>query len=81
MASNKSGMKGAAGGGSGSGLAGVLLKMLAAGVAGGALLIAGAKTAGDKMLEKHESDKKKLEEQRASDREEVRRIMDTENEY
>ena len=80
MASNKTGMTDAAGRSGGSGLGGTLLTMLAAGVAGGALLIAGAKTAGDKMLEKQESDERKLGERREADKEEVRRITENETE-
>ena len=74
MASNKTGIDNlntSAGGG----LGGTLLKVIAVGVAGGALLISGAKQLGEALLSKQESDSKKLEDQRAADREEVRRIV------
>ena len=60
---------------SGGGLGGTLLKIIAYGVAGGALLISGAKQLGDALLDKQVSDYKKLEEQREADKEEVRRIV------
>ena len=68
-------MKGPAGGSSGGGLGSALLGILAAGVAGGTLLIAGAKALGEKLEEKQASDYEKREEQRKADIEEVRRIM------
>ena len=74
MSSNKTGidnLKAGAGGGLGS----TLLKIVAVGVAGGALLISGAKQLGEALLDKQESDQKRLGDQRAADREEVRRIM------
>lgn len=40
----------------GSGLGGTLLKMLAVGIAGGALLISGAKKAGEKIEEKEKKE-------------------------
>lgn len=73
MASNKSGITNVKGGG-GSGLAGALLKIVAAGVTGGVLLIAGAKSLGEKIEEKQLSDYEKLEKQREADREAVRKI-------
>ena len=60
----------------GAGLGGTLLKIVAVGVAGGALLIGGAKQLGDALLEKQTSDYIKLEEKRAADREEIRRIVE-----
>lgn len=74
MASNKTGI-GNIGGGSGGGLAGTLLKIVAYGVAGGALLISGAKSLGEAMLDKQESDYRRLEAQHEADMEEVRRIV------
>ena len=62
------------------GLAGTLLKIIAYGVAGGALLISGAKQLGEALLDKQVSDYEKLEAQREADKEEVRRIMENENE-
>ena len=75
MASNKTGIDNLSAGG-GKSLAGALIKILAYGVAGGALLISGAKQIGEALLDKQESDQKKLEEQRAADREEIRRIVE-----
>ena len=46
------------------------------GVAGGALLVSGAKALGEAMLDKQVSDYEKLEAQREADKEEVRRIME-----
>ena len=57
-------------------LGSTLLKIVAYGVAGGALLISGAKRFGEVLVEKQENDYKKLEEQRAADREEIRRIVE-----
>ena len=74
MASNKTGIDNV-NASAGGGLGGTLLKIVAVGVAGGALLISGAKQLGEALLDKQESDNKKLEDQRAADREEVRRIM------
>ena len=74
MASNKTGIDNLSAG-PGKGLGGTLIKILAYGVAGGALLISGAKQLGEALLDKQESDQKKLEERRAADREEVRRIV------
>ena len=79
MASNKTGIdnvKASAGGG----LGGALLKIIAIGVAGGALLISGAKQLGEALLDKQVSDYEKLEAQREADREEIRRIMENESE-
>ena len=78
MASNKTGMREAAGIG-GSGLGSSLLKIVAIGFAGGAALIGGAKALGDALEGKQESDLKKFEERRAADREEVRRITSAES--
>lgn len=75
MASNKTGIDNINNGG-GKGLAGTLIKILAYGVAGGALLISGAKQFGEALLDKEESDQKKLEERRAADIEEIRRIVE-----
>lgn len=75
MASNKTGidnLNAKAGGGLGS----TLIKIVAVGVAGGALLISGAKQLGEALLDKQASDQKKLEDQRAADREEIRRIVE-----
>lgn len=74
MASKKSGLKNA-GSKAGGGLGEALLKIIAVGVAGGALLISGAKTLGEALLDKQESDSRKLESQREADKEAVRRIM------
>ena len=73
MASNKTGMTKAAGS-AGSGLGGSLLKIVAIGFAGGAALIGGAKALGEALEGRKESDLQRLEERRAADREEVRRI-------
>lgn len=74
MASNKSGLKRVSSN-AGGGLGGALIKILAVGVAGGALLISGARTLGEALLDKQESDSKKLADRRESDKEAVRRIM------
>lgn len=60
------------------GLGGTLLKIVAYGVAGGALLVSGAKALGEALLDKQVSDYEKLEAQREADKEEVRRIMKNE---
>jgi len=78
MASNKTGIDNMSNGSGGSGLVGSLLKIVAYGVAGGALLISGAKALGEALLDKQASDYEKLEAQREADREEVRRIMENE---
>ena len=75
MASNKTGIDNL-NTGKGRDLGGTLIRILAYGVAGGALLISGAKQLGDALLDKQASDYKKLEEQRAADREEIRRIVE-----
>ncbi len=75
MASNKTGINNINNGG-GKGLAGTLIRVIAYGVAGGALLIGGAKQLGEMLLDKQESDQKLLEERRAADREEIRRIVE-----
>lgn len=77
MASNKTGIDNLPGG-QGPSLGGALLRILAGGIAGGALLISGGKALGELLLDKQESDTKKLEEQRAADKEAVRRIMENE---
>ncbi len=53
-----------------------LLKIIAFGVAGGAALIGGAKTLGDKFEEKHARDYEKLEAEREAGKENVRRILE-----
>ena len=75
MASNKSGIDNISTGPV-RGLGGTLLRIVAYGVAGGALLISGAKQLGEALLDKQVSDYEKLEAQREADREEVRRIME-----
>ena len=75
MASNKTGIDNISAG-PGKGLGGTLIKIIAYGVAGGALLISGAKQLGEALLDKQESDQKKLEERRAADRDEIRRIVE-----
>ena len=75
MASNKTGIDNI-NAGAAKGLGGVLLKIIAYGVAGGALLISGAKQLGEALLGKQASDQKKLEEQREADKEAVRRIVE-----
>ena len=75
MASNKTGIDNL-NAGAGKNLGGTMLKIIAYGVAGGALLISGAKQLGEALLDKQTSDYKKLEEQREADREEVRRIVE-----
>ena len=74
MASNKTGIDNI-NAAAGRGLGSTLLKIIAYGVAGGALLISGAKQLGEALLDKLVSDYKKLEEQREADKEEVRRIV------
>ena len=75
MASNKSGIDNINAGPDKS-LGEVLIKIIAYGVAGGALLISGAKQIGEALLSKEDSDKRKLEEQREADKAEVRRIVE-----
>lgn len=75
MASNKTGIDNL-NAGAGGGLGSTLLKIVAVGVAGGALLISGAKQLGEALLDKQVSDYEKLEARRAADREEVRRIVE-----
>lgn len=74
MASNKSGIDNI-NAGPGGGLGGALLKIIAVGVAGGALLIGGAKTLGEALLDKEASDNRRLEEKREAYKEAVRRIV------
>ena len=75
MSSNKTGIDNI-NAGAGGGLGGTLLKIIAYGVAGGALLISGAKQLGEALLDKQVRDYEKLEAQREADKEEVRRIME-----
>ena len=75
MASNKTGIDNISAG-AGKGLGSTLLKIIAYGVAGGELLISGAKQLGEALLDKQESDYRKLEEQREADREAIRRIVE-----
>ena len=75
MASNKTGIDNI-NNGAGKSLGGTLLKIVAYGVAGGALLISGAKQLGEALLDKQESDYRKLEEQREADSEAIRRIVE-----
>lgn len=75
MASKKSGL-GNVKANSGGGLGGALLKIIAVGVAGGALLISGAKSLGEVLLEKQDSNSKKLADKREADKEAVRRIVE-----
>ena len=77
MASNKTGIDNISNG-AGGGLGSTLIKVVAYGVAGGALLVSGAKALGEALLEKQVSDYEKLEAQREADKEEVRRIMENE---
>ena len=60
----------------GKNLGSVLIRIIAYGVAGGALLISGAKQLGEALLDKQASDYRKLEEQREADREAIRRIVE-----
>ena len=76
MASNKTGMTGPDH--QPRDLGGVMIKMLAAGVAGGAALILGAKAFGELLLEAQVERYNRLEPQREADREEVRRITQNE---
>ncbi len=75
MASKKSGL-GNVKANAGGGLGGALLKIIAVGVAGGALLISGAKSVGEVLLDKQENDSKRLDERREADKEAVRRIVE-----
>ena len=75
MASNKTGIDHISAG-PGKNLGGTLIKIIAYGVAGGALLISGAKQLGDAILDKQVKDYEKLERQREADREEIRRIVE-----
>lgn len=74
MASNKTGMTKPERT-SQSEIGGMLIKMLAVGVAGSAALIAGAKVLGEKILDVQVKKYEQLEQQREADKEEVRRIM------
>ena len=73
MASNKTGMSEPREQ-SGSGLGGVLFGLIAAGITGGAFLVAGAKLLGEKLLEIDENRFERLEMRREADKEEVKRI-------
>ena len=77
MASNKTGMK-AAKGAAGAGLGDALIRIIAAGLVGGAALIGLAKALGEAIEELEADGQKKLEERRAADSEEVRRITEAE---
>ncbi len=77
MASKKTGIDNISAAPAG-GLGGTLLKIIAYGVAGGALLISGAKALGEALLDKQKSDYEKLEARREADKEEVRRISENE---
>ena len=59
-------------------LAGALLSIIAAGVTGGILLIAGAIGLGEMLEEKQVNDYEKKEKQREADKEAVRKIMENE---
>ena len=59
---------------SGGSLRGALLSIIAAGVAGGALLISGAKALGEFLEGETDRSSRRLEERREADKEEVRRI-------
>ena len=65
---------------SGGSLAGALLSIIAAGVAGGALLISGAKALGEFIEAEGGRSSRRLEERREADKEEVRRITANEPE-
>ena len=75
MASNKTGIDNLNAAQS-KNLGGALLKIIGYGVAGGVLLITGAKQLGEALLDKQTSDYERLEEQRAADREAIRRIVE-----
>ncbi|MCQ2563825.1 MAG: hypothetical protein MJ128_04985 [Mogibacterium sp.] len=77
MASNKTGI-GNIGTGKAGDLGSTLLKIVAYGVAGGALLVSGAKALGEALLDKQVSDYEKREARREADKEDVRRIMENE---
>ena len=77
MSTNKTGIDNISAGVA-RGLGGTLLKIVAYGVAGGALLVSGARALGEALLDKQVSDYEKLEAQREADKEEVRRIMENE---
>lgn len=79
MASKKSSMKDAPARSGGS-LGGALLGIIAAGVAGGALLISGAKALGEFIELETDRGNKRLEERREAAKEEVRRITANEPE-
>jgi len=77
MAGNKSKIRNM--GKSEASLGGALLTIIAAGVAGGALLISGAKALGEFILEEQKDSYQKLEERREADKEAARRITAVEN--
>ena len=78
MASNKTGMKKAAGKAA-PGLGGTLIRIVGVGFAGGTVLIGVAKKVGEKIQDRQAVNSKKLEERRAADREEARLISDLES--
>lgn len=79
MASNKTGIDNPQGRSGGS-FGGALLSIIAAGVAGGALLISGAKALGEFIESERAGSLEKLEERREADKAEVRRIMENDPE-
>lgn len=56
-------------------LAGTMIYMLATGVAGGTVLVAGAKALGDRIEKRQVRRYKRIEDEREAQKEEVRRIM------
>lgn len=76
MASNKASIKRGTIPGTAPGLGRVLLKIIGVGVGGGAILIGGSKAVGEKLLIRQAEGERKLEEKRAADREEARRITE-----
>ena len=78
MASNKSGMSGASNGSGGS-LASTLLAVLAGGIAGGALLLAGSKALGDKLTDMQVEEYEKIERMREEARKFANRIASIED--
>ena len=73
MASNKTGIRKASYR-TRRGLGSALIRIVGVGFAGGTVLIRCAKVLGEALESKQASDLEKLEERRAADREEVRRI-------
>jgi hypothetical protein len=78
MASNKTGIRRAAVRPR-RGLGNALIRIVGIGFAGGTVLIRAAKVLGDALENKQAGDLEKLEERRAADREEVRRITAVES--